>query len=344
MSQVQRTIDIWSLGCVFSIAATWVVLGYDGIRQFRTFRDSAVQRTMKEQASAQPPAANAVDLTRGDYFHDGNDVLHDVREWHNFLRRFLRQGDTITSHVLDLVDKSMLIGDPNKRMQAKDLCVSLRRLLTDYRNQQRQPLLGSIMQALLEVDQAAPPRPEPSQALLTPVAKNRRTGKPSQIEPPKKTTHRSEYLRSELNAQGVLPELEPVTGGSAAGLDQSLKNNQALHYPRNQGHPRSEMGHETRESVDSLPGLHYESRKPTTFSMYPIRTAFPPPAHNSGRKPQNVFQARDELDKRKSVWSRKLGKDNFLTKFFDNRDIVCLDNLLGPFAVRIPSDFCRYSF
>ena len=321
-----------------------MVLGYDGIRQFRTFRDSAVQRIMKEQTSAQPAAANAVGLTRGDYFHNGNDVLHDVREWHNFLRRFLRQGDTITSHVLDLVDKSMLKGDPNTRMQAKDLCVSLKGLLTDYRNQQRQPLLGSIMQALLQVDQEAPPRPEPSQALLTPVAKNHRTGKPSQLEPPKKTTHRSEYLRSELHAQGVLPELETVIGEPAAGLDQPSKNNQDQYYAQKQGHPRSDIGHETGESLDSLQGLDYPSRRPTSFSIYPTRTGFQPPARNSGHKPQNVFQARDELDKRKSIWSRKLGMDNFLTKFFDNRDVVRLYNLLDSFAIRTATDLSRYSF
>lgn len=44
LDPVAQTIDIWSLGCVFSIAATWVVLGYQGIRQYNWMREKAISK------------------------------------------------------------------------------------------------------------------------------------------------------------------------------------------------------------------------------------------------------------------------------------------------------------
>src|SRR5436190_15235802 len=40
---VSQRVDTWSLGCVFSLAATWVVLGYGGIHQFERLRKEAVK-------------------------------------------------------------------------------------------------------------------------------------------------------------------------------------------------------------------------------------------------------------------------------------------------------------
>ncbi|KAF2679078.1 hypothetical protein K458DRAFT_315328, partial [Lentithecium fluviatile CBS 122367] len=36
---VHQTIDTWSLGCVFSMAATWVILGYSGVCQYQLVRE-----------------------------------------------------------------------------------------------------------------------------------------------------------------------------------------------------------------------------------------------------------------------------------------------------------------
>ncbi|OQV04540.1 Protein kinase domain-containing protein isoform 1 [Cladophialophora immunda] len=322
ISQVKRTIDIWSLGCVFSIAATWVVLGYDGIRQFRAFRDTAVREAMKKQNLDPNARAEGVKLTRGDYFHDSNDVLQAIGDWHLFLRRFLRNGDTLTSRVLDVVDKQMLKGDPDDRIQAKNLCGILDKLLKEYRAQQRQPLLGSIMQALLRVDEDAPLRPEPSKVLLEGNPNAPRKRRPSQLEPPKKTTHRTEFLRSALHEQGVVLEQDAVTKRISQG-GESSHNDRGLHIPDGQGQGWSGYGR-----ADDLSQFTWASGQPT-FHLNYTKTGLPSGPPRATRKSQNVFQARYDIQNQKSRWGFGSKKDNFLTKYFSNRDIVFLVDNAG---------------
>lgn len=42
MIGLPQSIDIWSLGCVYSMTATWLVLGYEGIEQFGNLRETAI--------------------------------------------------------------------------------------------------------------------------------------------------------------------------------------------------------------------------------------------------------------------------------------------------------------
>lgn len=99
--------DVWSLGCVFSLAATYVVLGSQGVVQYNRVRQWA-NRIRKD--------------TFGDSFHDGSEVLPEVTFWHTYLRHVARRSDDLTRRVLDLVDESMLIGDPKRRADADDIC------------------------------------------------------------------------------------------------------------------------------------------------------------------------------------------------------------------------------
>jgi hypothetical protein len=68
VSEIQRS-DIWSFGCVLSLAATWLVKGFHGIQLFDRYRQSALHEG-----------------ERNDYgcFHDGNKVLVEVLQWHAF--------------------------------------------------------------------------------------------------------------------------------------------------------------------------------------------------------------------------------------------------------------------
>ncbi|KAK8001158.1 hypothetical protein PG991_013380 [Apiospora marii] len=95
--------DIWSLGCVFSVVATWVVLGADGVTQYGKVRQKAQKR--------RTGIAN-------DNFHDDQQVLPEVKAWHRYLRVASRRTDTITSKVLDLVDNYMLVGADIRRTAA----------------------------------------------------------------------------------------------------------------------------------------------------------------------------------------------------------------------------------
>lgn len=157
---VSRAIDIWSLGCVFSIAATWVVFGYYGIRQFNTLRISAINRILQDQTSGSSLQLRGTKLNSGDYFHDGQMPLEDVLHWHDTLRSALRKTDNITSRVLDLVDQRMLVDDPTKRINAKDLCLELNRITTECEAEPRKELPINIMKALLVVEKNASTDPK----------------------------------------------------------------------------------------------------------------------------------------------------------------------------------------
>ncbi|KAF2191584.1 hypothetical protein K469DRAFT_374146 [Zopfia rhizophila CBS 207.26] len=109
---MMQTIDTWSFGCVLSVAATWVVLGFQGIRQYTKLRTLA-------------PSNRTEDGKITDRFHDGTRVLEEVKRWHTFLRGHLRTADTATPLVLDLIETQMLLTDPWTRSEAKPLCQEL---------------------------------------------------------------------------------------------------------------------------------------------------------------------------------------------------------------------------
>jgi hypothetical protein len=321
---VRRTIDIWSLGCVFSIAATWVVLGYYGIRQFSRFRDSATRKIV-DQRKVQATAGEETKFVRGDFFHDGTDVLTDIRDWHNFLRRYLRQTDTITSQVLDLVENQMLKGAAEERIEAKALCTRLQDILTRYQKpeQPRQKLLGSIMQVLLQVDEEAPTRPgasrqQPAGHLVPLTSQGRRASKSHQLDPPlMKTTHRSEYLKSALRTEGIALEVDAFRNES--NTDQpptwrAFEQSQGLQAPFD----ALSLGAPQRK--DWTGSAHHRTNTVTLNRSVTGITAFGQAPGQ--RRYQDVFQTRDEIQKNKSRILGKTKKDEFLKGYFTNRDIV----------------------
>ncbi|KAH0539072.1 hypothetical protein FGG08_004370 [Glutinoglossum americanum] len=103
--KVKQKVDIWSLACVFSISATWVLRGHDGIIKFRQLR-------MEETAK--------IDGFRDhDCFHNGEEVLKVVDEWHEKISIDIRWGDRITAGVLELIKE--MFWDSNSRPDAVQL-------------------------------------------------------------------------------------------------------------------------------------------------------------------------------------------------------------------------------
>jgi hypothetical protein len=86
---VKQKVDIWSLACVFSEAATWLLHGYDGILKYR-------QLHMEE-------IAKIGDFRDHDCFHNGWEVLSAVGKWHQSISNDIRRGDHITAMVLELI-------------------------------------------------------------------------------------------------------------------------------------------------------------------------------------------------------------------------------------------------
>jgi hypothetical protein len=114
LSGVSQSIDIWSLGCVLSVAATWIVLGFQGIRQYEQLRQLA--------------PANCQNGTMHDRFHDGWNVLPEVINWHNYLRGHLRHSDTTTELVLDLIENNLLRSESGARPDSEKLCKKLQEI------------------------------------------------------------------------------------------------------------------------------------------------------------------------------------------------------------------------
>ena len=114
LSGVSKSIDAWSFGCVLSVAATWIVLGFQGLRQYERLR----QLSPANNTSSHPL----------DRFHNGIQVLPEVGKWHDYLRGHLRSSDTTTELVLELVETRLLQADPATRYNMKKLCEKLQDL------------------------------------------------------------------------------------------------------------------------------------------------------------------------------------------------------------------------
>lgn len=61
-----------------------------------------------------------------DAFHNGVDVLPEVKEWHVHLRSLLRLSDTITGRILDLVDEKMLLAESPRQFNCEALHISIK--------------------------------------------------------------------------------------------------------------------------------------------------------------------------------------------------------------------------
>ncbi|KAF2031395.1 hypothetical protein EK21DRAFT_88108 [Setomelanomma holmii] len=147
MSGVTQSIDTWSFGCVLSVAATWVVLGFQGVRQFEQLR--------------QLSPSNRGDEVTYDRFHDGFQVLPEIRKWHKYLRGHVRCSDTATVRVLDLIENNMLQKDPSDRFELEELCDRLTENLdwaTERVNNLKihsREIDAAVVQALLNIEEQA---------------------------------------------------------------------------------------------------------------------------------------------------------------------------------------------
>ncbi|KFY83606.1 hypothetical protein V498_07939 [Pseudogymnoascus sp. VKM F-4517 (FW-2822)] len=156
---VPQTIDTWSLGCVFSVAATWAVLGGKGIQQFTEFRQRAIRKIVQGQPADSTSLGTTPILNLGDYFHNGKEVLGAVLSWHVFLRTISRKNDFVTSRVLDIIDENIFVGVARRRIKAKDLYSKLDEIKAEMQAE-TESLPKEIMEVLLGVEEALLKPPE----------------------------------------------------------------------------------------------------------------------------------------------------------------------------------------
>lgn len=91
--EVKQNVDVWSLGCIYSEAATWVVQGWKGLQAYRLAR-------LLETSS--------MNFDGGDCFHNGEAVLATVINVPEKLKDFIRPSDHVTKPVLELMVREML--------------------------------------------------------------------------------------------------------------------------------------------------------------------------------------------------------------------------------------------
>ncbi|KAI1623066.1 hypothetical protein EDD37DRAFT_651254 [Exophiala viscosa] len=105
---VKQSVDIWSLGCVYSEIAVWVVLGKGALVRY--------QRDRREET------AEMNDFTDHGCFHNGETVLECVKDIHNKVFSSTRESDHITKAVIRKLLDEMLDdfeGRPNARQLRK---------------------------------------------------------------------------------------------------------------------------------------------------------------------------------------------------------------------------------
>jgi hypothetical protein len=91
------SIDIWSLGCVFSEAAVWSIYGVEGPSGLQSYRERRIEETKGFPSSRDEG-----------YFHDGQGVLASVMATHRNLSEETPQYDTITGALLSMINDMLL--------------------------------------------------------------------------------------------------------------------------------------------------------------------------------------------------------------------------------------------
>ncbi|KAI4110034.1 MAG: hypothetical protein L6R37_000167 [Teloschistes peruensis] len=317
---VSQAIDIWSLGCVLSLAATWAILGFTGVLQFNELRKRTIERLYHSRQGHDIGDEDP----EGDQFHDGHELLDVVTEWHQYLRGRIRICDAISIQVLDLIDNKMLITDPRLRIKADDLCLRLHKIIEEGSIGTTGNVPLEIQRNLKEIDAAVARRLESmrrskdtEQGAVNGMS---REGRKSTMDLMLKTTHR----------QSILP---PENG------------------PNQHERPFLVLDTPVEASLESLPQtpqrnsmIRREGRTGTGLSRgTPTRTKVP--KKSSRHPPQDVFQAREAVEDRDKgshkIFSRlrkhaQSKKDEVLANYFDQRDIVSLP--AGPSRVYIRAE------
>ncbi|KAG9195926.1 hypothetical protein G6011_01047 [Alternaria panax] len=202
LSGVSQSIDAWSFGCVLSVAATWIVLGYQGLRQYERLR----QLSPANNTSGHPL----------DRFHNGSRVLPEVGKWHDYLRGHVRSSDTTTKLVLELIEDRLLQADPTMRYTMKSLCERLQDLsylaehkidMLEKHSRDPHPMVMKALSAIEEeaqIQRSSEPKLNLLQQLSLQVDPRQRASMQNHKEdmirnkPLGQTTHRKEILEKKL--------------------------------------------------------------------------------------------------------------------------------------------------
>jgi hypothetical protein len=165
---VKQTIDVWSLGCVLSEVAVWVVHGRDRLEAYRQKR---LEETRK-----------LGDFRDGRAFHDGESVLQSVGSIHDEVFENVRQSDYITKSVVKKMITEML-DEVDGRPNAKQLWLKSRHIIKDAEKNLKASR-GIVPQTDSQPRRSAPPvlPPEPLSSQVHQPGPNRVLGRWSSVK------------------------------------------------------------------------------------------------------------------------------------------------------------------
>ncbi|KAL9581438.1 MAG: hypothetical protein Q9212_003902 [Teloschistes hypoglaucus] len=306
---VSQAIDIWSLGCVLSLAATWAILGFTGVLQFNELRRRTIQRLHHSRQDHDIGDGDP----EGDQFHDGHQLLGVVTEWHQYLRGRIRKCDAISIQVLELIDDKMLITDPRMRIKADDLCLRLHKIIDEGSVETTDNVPLEIQRNLKEIDAVVALRLESmrrskatEEEAVNGMSRDGR--KSTAMDLMLKTTHRQSILppgNGPNQHERPFPVLDTQVEASSESLPQTPQRNRMI---RREGRTETGLSRGT-----------------------PTRTKVP--KRSSRHAPQDVFQAREAVEDRDKgshkrwprLWKHAQSKkDEVLANYFDQRDIIFL--------------------
>lgn len=315
---VTQGIDIWSLGCVFSVAATYVVAGKEGVKQYSLFRQRALSK---------------LNHGDGDLFHNTNSVLPEVKRWHNYIRTGIRTQDDYTAKVLDIVDDLMLIVPGESRISGAKLTERLADINNCARDSKdslrRLQPPEDVIQFLDEV-MTSTGDDHPRAPTLEEI--------PRTISQSGADMFQEALLYPSLRSEGRPPLPRNV------GLLRTTLEQQAAFAPYQQPNPYA----------NTDPSLHsgFETRRSGLPKITTVTSAGPPPVPDT--PPYTFWEVEAELEQeqehsrskmagiskafsKRFAGNKKLveGKEDQLVEHFKNRDLVSHLSM----AVFSPSSF-----
>jgi len=304
--QILQNSDVWSLGCVFSIAATYVVLGEQGVMIYAGIRKHAY-------------AALNLGLPQ-DVFHANELVLDVVTAWHLYLRLVARRGDVLTAAVLDMIDDRMLMPTEH-RWEAKQVADHFGSLLSSS-NAKDIEVPEVIEKILRELDLKAEINQESQNQinrLDSDIAKRRFR----QVEETEARTITRPRFKSEARLQAG--KIKPTAQRSVHRADLLKKINQSPDHPPIPAFPQSSSrSHSTGMGSGILPTALIPGRSsaPEIFTIHRMKEQLEALERDRSLGPLKAFI--DLKARRRSV-RREIGEDSdLLLPHYKDRDIIIL--------------------
>ena len=282
------------------------MLGYQGIHQFSIVRRNAIRALAEQRQNG----VSRYDVAQGDFFHNGEELLPEVRQWHEGLRQAVRRTDHITVPLLDFVEKHMLT-PTETRLPAEELYPQIQQLMDQIEVEQIPPEMDALMKTLFVIDQDAASTPGwvAKERTVQHNVSNNLTNKPP-----------FELLKTASRFE-ALSRVSGFVTGNLATAEKYQVHPEAVYHTTGTDQT-TEALHQSRLS------LHGGSPPHASIQRRPTVTTQRNSSGHGGQlphQPQNVIQAAEQSGNTNWGMSLKRGDpDHVLRAYFDNRDIKFL--------------------